>query len=62
MIVIFNDNRRISQMLYGNIELPNKHTQDVAAVVTKILEIVSKATITISIEWKKGYPKVYPPF
>ena len=43
-------------------EIPNEYTQDAAAAVTRIKEIINKVTITISIELTKRHPKIYPPF
>ena len=49
-IVIFNDNIKIYRIIHGEMETPNKHMQDAAVAVTRINEIISKVSITISIE------------
>ena len=62
IITIYNDNKKICRKIHKEINVPNQLTQDAAAQVVRIREIIQKAMIKISIEWTKGYLKVYLPF
>ena len=50
LIIIYNNNKKIVKMIYGEIEIPNVLIQDAVAQVVKIRELLQKSIINILIE------------